>query len=100
MLTGENARRRRLGPLSRLRHSYGWEHMADEPHFGGVLRDARVAAGVRVNDLARRMGVRPSTVCRIEACRNELLESTVARYAKALGLRVELRLEVVPQESP
>lgn len=72
--------------------------MADTTHFGGVLRDARTRAGVRVNELARRMGVRPSTVCRIEAGRNVLLESTVSRYAAALGLRAELHLEAVVQE--
>lgn len=56
------------------------------------LRAARIDAGVRVNELARRMGCRPSTVCRIEAGQNSLLESTVQRYAAALGLDIELRL--------
>jgi transcriptional regulator with XRE-family HTH domain len=56
------------------------------------LKAARIDAKVRVNELARRMGVRPSTVCRIEAGQNALLESTVQRYAAALGLALEVRL--------
>jgi transcriptional regulator with XRE-family HTH domain len=59
--------------------------------FARALRDARIEQGIRVNELARRMQVRPSTVCRIEAGQNALLESTVVRYAKALGLEVQIR---------
>jgi transcriptional regulator with XRE-family HTH domain len=66
--------------------------------FGGVLRRARLERKVRVGELAKRMQCRPSAVCRIESGQNPLLESTVIRYAQALGLGVELRL--VPVEEP
>lgn len=64
--------------------------------FSRALRDARLGQGIRVNELARRMQVRPSTVCRIEAGHNALLESTIVRYARALGLGVEIRLVASP----
>jgi transcriptional regulator with XRE-family HTH domain len=67
--------------------------------FADILKGARLARGVRVNELARRMGCRPSTICRIELGQNALLESTVIRYARALGYDVEIRLVQVGEPS-
>jgi len=66
--------------------------------FGSVLRQARVARKVRICELAKRMRVRPSAICRIESGQNPLLESTIVRYAKALELSVELVL--APAKDP
>jgi transcriptional regulator with XRE-family HTH domain len=67
--------------------------------FEGVLRAARVRSGLSQRALARRMKCCSSSVVRIEAGKHRLLESTIQRYAEALGLRAELRLVEV-EEAP
>jgi transcriptional regulator with XRE-family HTH domain len=58
-----------------------------------ACREARVAEEVSQAELARRCGVAPSVVARWESGRYALLESTIERYAAALGKRVRYVLE-------
>lgn len=44
------------------------------------------------------MKVRPSTISRIESGQNVLLESTIIRYARALGFDVEIQFRARPVE--
>lgn len=82
----------RPGAVARAAGPSGILMDVNESTIAPNLRAARLDAGVRVGELARRMGCRPSTVCRIEAGQNALLESTIQRYAGALGFDVEFRL--------
>ncbi len=59
--------------------------------FSRVLREAREGAGITQAALAERMGVAPPTVCRWELGAN-LSETTIRRYAEALGMKVRLEL--------
>lgn len=60
--------------------------------FAKVLVEARQKRGIMPTEMARIYGAAPSVISRIESGRCQLGEATVRRYAKALGLRVQLRL--------
>lgn len=54
------------------------------------LVSRRIAAGIKGKDVARAMGVTPSTVSELENHQDDPRLSTVQRYARAIGVRVEL----------
>ena len=72
----------------------GFREMAERRRqLGGELTARRLAAGLSQTELAARMGTSQSAVARLEAGKGDARISTVARYAHALALRVEITLE-------
>ena len=68
------------------------------------LRSEREARGLSLNEMARRINVSVATLSRLERSvyRNPTL-TTLARYARALGMRLSLdlvTLETDPPRSP
>ena len=62
--------------------------------LGGLLREARVRAGLTQRGLARRAGTSQSVVARIEQGRTDPSTATLARLLAAAGF--ELRTELAP----
>lgn len=62
-----------------------------ETHFVRTLIDMRVEKKLSQRDLAKKMGVGPSKVCRMEACNDkELNLGDVMLYSKALGVNMSV----------
>lgn len=64
-----------------------------QPIAGPACRAAREAAGISQAEVARRCGVAATVVARWESGRHALLETTLTRYAAALGKRVRFAFE-------
>lgn len=60
---------------------------------GGIIRDARESIGWSLVELARRAGVSPSQVLRVECAEHEYTVNTLVRICAPLGLRYGLLLE-------
>jgi transcriptional regulator with XRE-family HTH domain len=67
----------------------GWS-----PRSGGLLRVARLRAGLTQRELARRAGTSQSVIARIEQRRTDPSTATLARLLAAAGF--ELRAELTP----
>jgi predicted nucleotidyltransferase/DNA-binding XRE family transcriptional regulator len=63
------------------------------PDAGEVLRNARTAAGLTQDELARRAGVTQSVVSAYEAGRREPALSTLSRLVEATGASLHLRVQ-------
>ena len=63
----------------------------------GEMTDARLAAGPTQADIAARMGTSQSVVARLENARHMPTFDMVARYAAAIGRRIDIHL--VPGDS-
>ena len=63
----------------------------------GEMTDSRLAAGLTQADIAARMGTSESVVARLENARHRPTFDMVARYAAAIGRRIEIHL--VPGDS-
>lgn len=68
--------------------------MGSHPLSGGLLREARLRAGLTQRDLAQRAGTSQSVVARIEQGRSDPSTATLARLLAAAGF--ELRAELTP----
>ena len=68
--------------------------MSSFPLSGGLLREARLRAGLTQRELARRAGTSQSVVARIEQGRSDPSTATLARLLAAAGF--ELRAELTP----
>ena len=88
-------------PISRLRRRWmkepgfraGYDALEDEFALASMLIDARVKAKLSQQELARRMATSQSTIARLESGAGRPNLSTIARFAKATGMRVKLSLE-------
>ena len=58
----------------------------------GEMIDARLAAGLTQADIAARMGTSQSVVARLESARHMPTFDMVARYAAAIGRRIDIHL--------
>ena len=58
----------------------------------GEMIDARLAAGLTQADIAARMGTSQSVVARLERARHMPTFDLVARYAAAIGRRIDIHL--------
>lgn len=58
----------------------------------GEMIDARLAAGLTQADIAARMGTSQSVVARLEGARHMPTFDMVARYAAAIGRRIDIHL--------
>lgn len=61
--------------------------------IGGLVRDARRQAGISQSELARRLKVPRSAVCRLENRAANVGVLTLARVAEALGFHLVIRIE-------
>jgi HTH-type transcriptional regulator / antitoxin HipB len=60
--------------------------------IGIVLRQAREAAGLTQDEVARKLKTKKSAISRIENHANDVRLSTIRRYAKAVGANLQIRL--------
>jgi len=60
--------------------------------IGAVLREARKAAGLTQEELARRLKTKKTAVSRIENHSRDIRLSTLEKVASALGKRIEIRI--------
>jgi len=58
----------------------------------GEMVEARQDAGLTQADLAKRMGTSQSVIARLENARHMPTFDMVARYASAIGRRIDIRL--------
>lgn len=61
--------------------------------IGGLVREARLRAGISQSELARRLKVPRSAVCRLENRAANVGVLTLARVAEALGFKLNIRIE-------
>ena len=66
--------------------------MSKEPEarFGDVIREARKGQGWSQGELGEKSGLSRPTIARVEA-NNDVTTATIAKIARALGLKLELR---------
>ncbi|MDL1909291.1 helix-turn-helix transcriptional regulator [Chloroflexi bacterium CFX6] len=60
--------------------------------IGVILRQAREAAGLTQDEVARRLKTKKSAISRIENHADDVRLSTLRRYAKAVGANLQIRL--------
>ena len=65
--------------------------------IGVILRQAREAAGLTQDEVARKLKTRKSAISRIENHADDVRLSTIRRYAKAVGANVHIRLSNSPR---
>lgn len=72
----------------------GFADMAERRRaLAGRLVEERIAQGLTQTELAARMGTSQSAVARIESGESDIRLSTLERYAAALEVSLELRLQ-------
>jgi HTH-type transcriptional regulator/antitoxin HipB len=62
--------------------------------IGVILRQAREAAGLTQEEVARKLQTQKSAISRIENHANDVRLSTLRRYADAVGANLQIRLTV------
>ena len=70
----------------------GYEEGYQRFKVGVVLRQAREAAGLTQEELARRLKTKKTAISRIENHAEDIKLSTLERVAFALGKRLEIRI--------
>jgi HTH-type transcriptional regulator / antitoxin HipB len=60
--------------------------------IGVILRQAREAAGLTQEEVARRLNTQKSAISRIENHADDVRLSTLRRYADAVGANLQIRL--------
>jgi len=60
--------------------------------IGVILRQAREAAGLTQDQVARKLKTKKSAISRIENHADDVRLSTIRRYAKAVGANLQIRL--------
>ncbi len=60
--------------------------------IGVILRQAREAAGLTQDEVARRLQTKKSAISRIENHADDVRLSTIRRYAEAVGANLQIRL--------
>ncbi len=60
--------------------------------IGIILRQAREAAGLTQDDVAKRLQTNKSAISRIENHADDVRLSTIRKYAEAVGANLQIRL--------
>ena len=60
--------------------------------IGVILRQAREAAGLTQDEVAKRLKTKKSAISRIENHADDVRLSTIRRYAEAVGANLQIRL--------
>ena len=70
----------------------GYEEGYEQFRVGVMLRQAREAAGLTQEELARRLKTKKTAISRIENHAEDIKLSTLERVASALGRRLEVKI--------
>jgi len=70
----------------------GFKEGYEQFKVGVVLRQAREAAGLTQEELARRLKTKKTAISRIENHAEDIKLSTLERVAAALGKRLQIRI--------
>ena len=70
----------------------GFEEGFQKFKIGLVLREARKAAGLTQEELARRIKTKKTAVSRIENHSRDIKLSTLEKFAAALGKRIQIKI--------
>ena len=70
----------------------GYDEGYEEFMVGVMLRQAREAAGITQEELARRLHTKKTAISRIENHAEDIKLSTLERVASALGKRLEVKI--------
>lgn len=70
----------------------GFEEGYAEFKIGIILRQAREAAGLTQDEVARRLKTKKSAISRIENHADDVRLSTLRKYADAVGANLQIRL--------
>ncbi len=70
-----------------------YDALAPEFDLARCLIAARVASGLTQAEVADRMGTKQSEISRIESARQNITISRLARYAQAVGAKLDIRLD-------
>lgn len=60
--------------------------------IGVILRQAREAAGLTQDEVAKKLQTKKSSISRIENHADDVRLSTIRRYAEAVGANLQIRL--------
>ena len=71
----------------------GFEEGYRDFEIGVLLRQAREAAGLTQEELAKRIGTRKTAISRLENHAEDIKLSTLRKVTRALGRRLELTLK-------
>jgi len=82
------ARRKKARPGFAKNFDSGYEAL----EFSVMLRQARERAGVTQEKIAEKLRTRKSAISRIENHAEDIRLSTLEKYARALGLRLKIRI--------
>ena len=82
------ARRRNVDPAFDEGFAAGYEGF----RIGVLLRQAREAAGMTQDEVARRLGTKKSAISRMENHAADVRLSTLRNYAQAIGASLEITL--------
>lgn len=74
----------------------GFESGYGEFKIGVILRQAREAAGLTQEQVARQLGTQKSAISRIENHAEDVRLSTLRAYAQAVGAKLQIQL-ITPQ---
>ena len=82
----------------------GYDALADEFALFDELLNARLAAKLTQAEVAERMHTRVPAISRLESAGGRHLHSpsltTLRKYAEAVGCRLVVRLEPLPEQAP
>jgi predicted transcriptional regulator len=70
----------------------GYDEGYEQFMVGAMLRQAREAAGITQEELARRLHTQKTAISRIENHAEDIKLSTLERVASALGKRLEVKI--------
>ncbi len=74
------------------RFAEGYDEGYEEFKIGVMLRQAREAAGLTQEELARRLKTKKTAISRIENHAADIKLSTLERVAEALGKKLEVKI--------
>jgi DNA-binding XRE family transcriptional regulator len=72
--------------------SGGFDEGYENFRIGVMLKQARLEAGMTQDQIAHAIGTRKTAISRLENHVQDVKLSTVEKYAKALGRRIEIKI--------
>jgi HTH-type transcriptional regulator/antitoxin HipB len=72
--------------------SEGFDEGYDNFRIGVMLKQARLEAGLTQDEIARAIGTKKTAISRLENHVQDVKLSTLEKYAKALGRRIEIKI--------
>jgi DNA-binding XRE family transcriptional regulator len=82
------AKRKAASPSFADGFNEGYENF----RIGIILKQARLEAGLTQGDVANAIGTQKAAISRLENHVQDVKLSTVEKYAKALGKRIEIKI--------